>query len=108
MPRTRQRPRHSAAHRPRSEKSTNGSSTRPAVRARAVTAATGDQPASSSGLTKAPEVPNEMHETSAAIRPADRDDVFMLTPRADMSWAKLAYGPDARRALVRSQLAFCP
>jgi hypothetical protein len=33
-------------------------------------------------LTKAPEVPNETQEISAAIRPADVDDVFMLTPRA--------------------------
>src|SRR3954447_9470447 len=87
MPRTRHRARHRADHRPRSETSTNGSSTTPAVRARAVTAAAGDQPVSSSGLMNAPEVANETAETTAATRPADIDEIFMRSP-----WAEDCHG----------------
>ncbi|GIF05491.1 hypothetical protein Asi03nite_30290 [Actinoplanes siamensis] len=39
------------------------------MKARAVTAAAGDQPASSSGLMNAPDVPNEAAEITAAARP---------------------------------------
>jgi hypothetical protein len=78
MPSTRQRARHRAAHRPRSETSTKGSSTTPAVSVRAVTAATGDQPASSSGLKKAPEVANDMAESSATASPRVIDDGMLI------------------------------
>src|SRR4051794_10539327 len=108
MPRTRHLARHRAAHRPRSETRTNGRSTAPAVRARTVTAAAGDQPASSNGLTNAPDVPNERVEIPAATRPPDIDESFILDSPGSASWAKVSYTPDARSAGVRSQIAFCP
>ncbi len=69
IPSTRQRPRHSALHRPRSAAAANGASTAPPISTRALTAAAGDQPLSSSGLMNAPDRPKEAAAITATMRP---------------------------------------
>jgi hypothetical protein len=50
-----------------------------------VTAAAGDQPASSSGLMKAPEVAKDTEERTIVARPTDVDDNFnMVLPAGNV------------------------
>ena len=78
--RMRPRPRQTASQRPRSDTSAGTSKTSPPMNARHMTAAVGDQPASSSGLMTAPDMPNARAANTAMTSPVEVDRCFMAAP----------------------------